>query len=100
MATAAEVGLTPQEAGQAQAALTRLQGRGQVNGRFEQVTRRPAQENAAFWVTVHFHDGPAGHGRTIFVETIKGNLLIRRTVGEGSHGMTSDGWLVIELTNL
>jgi hypothetical protein len=98
--TPAEVGLTAQQAGRATAALARLQSQGQSGGRYPQVTRVPAQEDASFITFVHIHDGPSGHGRTVYIEMIRNNLLVRRSVGEGSHGLTSDGWIQIDLTKL
>jgi hypothetical protein len=88
----------PEEA-QAQAALTRLASAGRVSGRFQQVTRRAALENAALTVCVHIHDGPLGHGRTVIAEYRKGDILVRRTQGEGAHGATED-WREIDMSRL
>jgi hypothetical protein len=97
MATASEVGLSVADANRAQAALSRLAAVGRVFGRFEPVQRSTAPEGA-FDQRVVVHDGPAGHGRTIYVEVQRANLLLRRTAGDGPHGVTSDGWKAIDLS--
>jgi hypothetical protein len=100
MATPAQVGLTIAEANQAQAAINRLAAIARSAGRYQLVRRRASQENGAMREMVIVHDGPLGHGRTIFVEFEKGNRLIRRTVGSDAHGVTSDGWRSIDLTTV
>jgi len=91
--------LTPQERGQAQAALNRLAAAGHVNGRFQQVRPAVTQENSAFKARTDVHDGPGGHGRTVIVETRKGNILVRKAQGEGPNSATYD-WEEIDLTKL
>jgi hypothetical protein len=99
MATASEVGLSAAEAARAQSALNRLAAVGRVGGRFQRATRTQAQEGT-FDQRVVIHDGPQGHGRTIYVEVRRANLLLRRTVGDGPHGVTSDGWSSIDLAEI
>jgi len=100
MSTADEVGLTAQQDARATAAIARLKRIAKVEDRFPRVSTRPATEDALLTVSVHVHDGPNGHGRTIFAERRRGNLLIRRTEGDGPHGTTSDGWRVIDLSKV
>ena len=92
--------LSQAERNQAQAAIARLAAAGKSNGRFQPVPRTVAQENPGLFVFVLVHDGPQGHGRTIFAEYVKGSVvMMRRTQGEDAHSETRD-WREIDLSKL